>query len=243
VTLYEKPDINQVGYTYPEKLMNEKTKKLASRISLTLLSIIVILFITLPVVKVINSPVSIIIKDKEMNYYRGANLFICGNTIICRIDSISAREKSKLPEEERYRYHFKLLSMNDIQSIEILHVEEGGSDEPSPVNPANLGRFKIKLQGHEGILVLGVSKDRVYGTVRFPLWGRGAVEYLKGLRISSGEVRFTRSASTADEMKRLGANYLFKQNFSGTYSSSGRVIKGFMVNDRKEKYEWEAEKR
>lgn len=220
--------------------MDDKKKKLYTLILLLTLSAAVIFLITLPVVKVLNSSYSVIIKDKNMNYFRAGNLFICGNTIICKRDSESVQDRAMIPQEDRSRYSYKILSMQEIISIEILQDEDAAVIELSAVNPQYLGRYKIQLQGHEGILVIGVSKDRIYGTVRFPQWGKGAVEYLKGVRISSGEIRFLRSASTPEEIRRLGANYLFKHKFSGTYSSSGKVIKGIMINDRREKYEWEA---
>ncbi len=220
--------------------MEEKRKNLLMKISIVLLTIFLILLIVFPVVKVLNSSCSVIIKDREMNYYRAENLFICGNTIILKRDSEMVKDRSLLPEDDLSRYSYKILSMPDIISIEIVSDEETTGDLVSTVTPQHIGKFKIKLQGHEGVLVIGVSKERIYGTVRFPQWGKGAVETLKGIRISSGEVRFLRSASTQQEITRLGANYLFKQKFSGTYSSNGKVIKGFMVNDRGEKYEWEA---
>ncbi|HNX23970.1 MAG TPA: hypothetical protein PKG60_07950 [Spirochaetota bacterium] len=220
--------------------MDEKKKVLLSRLSLLFITAALILLIALPAAQVLNSSYSVIIKDKDMNYYRGRNIFICGNTIICRKDSESVKDKSMIPDEDISRYSFKILSMKKIISIEILQDDDAAPADVSAVNPQYLGKFKIQLQGHEGILILGVSKEHVYGTVRFPQWGKGQVEYLKGTRISSGEVRFTRSASTPEEIRRLGANYLFKQKFSGTYSASGKVIKGYMINDRGEKHEWEA---
>jgi len=223
--------------------MELKIKVTLSRVILVLLVAAVIFLLVVPAVKVLDSSYSVIIKDKNMNYYRAGNIFICGNTVICRIDSESAGDKTMLPEEDRSRFSFRRLSMQDIISIEIQQDEEISIDESSPVHTPQLGRFKIQLQGHEGILVLGVSKERAYGKVRFPQWGKGAVETLKGVRISGGKVNFIRSASTPEEVKRLGANYLFKQKFSGTYTPSGKVIKGFMTNDRGEKHEWEAAKK
>ncbi len=220
--------------------MEKKRKDILMRIALILLSASLIFLIVLPIVKVTTSSYSVIIKDKELNYFRGGNLFICGNTIIVKRDSESVKDKASLPELNIGRFYYTALSMNNIISIEIIQEEDIAEADILPVPPQYLGRFKIQLQGHEGILVLGVSKDRIYGSVRFPGWGKGAVEYLKGVRISSGGVRFTRSASTPAEIKRLGANYLFKQNFSGRYSSSGKVIKGIMTNDRGERHEWEA---
>lgn len=223
--------------------MDAKKKVFLCRMISVLLLSAVIFLVTVPVVKVLNSPYRVVIKDKDMNYYRAGNVFICGNTLICKGDSEVVKERSMVPEENRDRFSFKLLSMQNIVSIEVLQDEEMVTDELTPGHPVQLGRFKIHLQGHEGILLLGVSDERVYGSVRFPQWGRGATETLKGLRIIGGEVKFIRSASTPEEVKRLGANYLFKQKFSGKYSSSGKVIKGFMVNDRGEKHEWEAIKK
>ena len=47
--------------------------------------------------------------------------------------------------------------------------------------------LKFIFRAMKGIFCLGVSDERVYGTVRFPLWGKGATETLKGLRIRGGE--------------------------------------------------------
>ncbi len=223
--------------------MEEKRKKILLKVTIIILTMFLILLIALPVVKVLNSSYSIIIKDKDQNYYRGVNLFVCGNTVICKRDSESVKERSMLPDEDRSRYSYKFISMHDVISIEIVPDDETPADEALPVHQQHLGKFKIHLQGHEGILILGVSKDRVYGTVRFPSWGKGAVETLKGVRVNSGGVKFLRSASTPEEIKRLGANYLFKQKFSGSFNPTGKIIKGFMVNDRGEKYEWEAERK
>lgn len=220
--------------------MEEKKKKSICRTVLLLLAIVIFLLIAIPFFNVISSSYSVIIKDRELNYYRAGNVFICGSIIICKRGAESAREKTMLPPGDRAAYSYIILSMNDIISIEIEQNIDTETAEIPSVNPQYLGRYRILLQGHEGVMVLGVSKERVYGTVRFPKWGRGAVEYLKGVKISGGGLRFTRSAATSDEIKRLGANYLFTQKFSGSYSSAGKVIKGFMTNDRGEKYEWEA---
>jgi hypothetical protein len=223
--------------------MDKKKKDVLNKAALILLSASLIFLIAVPIVKVMTSSYSVIIKDKDLNFFRGGNLFICGNTIIVKRDSETVKNKTSLPEPDAGRFYYTILSMKNIISIEIFQEEEIIEADISPVPPQYLGRYKIRLQGHEGILVIGASKDRLYGSVRFPGWGKGAVEYLKGVRISSGGVRFTRSASTAEEIRRLGANYLFKHNFSGRYNSSGKVIKGIMINNRGERFEWEAEKK
>ncbi len=224
--------------------MDKKKKDVLNKVALILLSVSLIFLIALPIVKVMTSSYTVIIHDKDLNYYRGGNLFICGSTIIVKRDSESVKNKTSLPSPDSGRFYYTILSMDNIISIEIIQEEDDEDKEILPVPVQYLGRYKIILQGHEGILVLGVSKkQQVYGSLRFPGWAKGAVEYLKGVRISSGGVRFTRSASTPEEIRRLGANYLFKHNFSGKYSSSGKVIKGIMTNDRKERHEWEAERK
>lgn len=224
--------------------MDKNKKDVLNKAALILISASLILLIAFPIVKVMTASYQVIIYDKELNYYRGGNLFICGSTIIVKRDSESVKNKTSLPMADAGRFYYTILSMNDIISIEIVQNEDDAEKDILPVPVEYLGRYKIRLQGHEGTLVLGVSKDqRLYGSVRFPGWGKGAVEYLKGVRISSGGVRFTRSASTPEEIRRLGANYLFKHNFSGKYNTSGKVIKGIMTNDRGERHEWEAVKK
>lgn len=231
------------GYTRGGSVRDKK--RVLFWLSFTLLAVIALLLIIIPIVKVMNSSYSVIIRDREMNYFRGERIFICGDTIILKKDPVAVKNRSDLPQPGSSRYSLKMMSMNDVAEIEIVSGDSIVNDEDNTqaVKPHLLGRYKIQLQGHEGTLVLGVSKERVYGTVRFPQWGKGAVETLKGIKIGSSGIKFIRAASNQTEARRLGANYLFRQNFSGTYNSSGSTIKGFMVNDRGEKHEWEAVKK
>ena len=95
------------------------------------------------------------------------------------------------------------------------------------------------VQGHRGVLYLREKNNKLHGTIRFPKWGNGAVEYLRSVSIGDGRIKFTRSANSAKEINRLGANYYFTQRFYGKYSASGNKIEGNFFNDRKEKHIWE----
>lgn len=223
--------------------MEDKKNIKVYRIAIVILSVFLVVLAVLPVIKTMNAPYTVVVKDKDMNFFRAKNLFICGNTVYCSRETGTVKDRHMLPEDNKSGYHFSVMSLDNIISIEIIHGEDGDGPESAAVQPEHLGSFKIRLQGHEGVLILGQSENRVYGTVRFPGWAKGAAETLKGVRINSGSVMFTRSASTPAEMKRLGANYLFKQKFTGTYSSSGKVIKGYMINDRNERHEWDAKKK
>ena len=87
--------------------MEAKKKVLLYRVMTVLLLSAVIFLIAFPVVKVLNSQYRVIIKDKDMNYYRAGNVFICGNTLICKRDSEPVKERSLLPEEKQVRVLFQ----------------------------------------------------------------------------------------------------------------------------------------
>jgi hypothetical protein len=79
----------------------------------------------------------------------------------------------------------------------------------------------------------------LYGTIRFPDWGRGATEYLRNVRIVGGKIYFTRSATTAKEIRRLGTTSYFTQEYSGEYFRSGNFIRGYYTVQGARK-SWEA---
>lgn len=223
--------------------MDDKKKLRVYPVIIAVISVVLVILIFVPVIKTMNSSYTVIIKDRSMNYFRAGGLFICGSTVICRREAASSGDIQSLPEENRPGSYLTVMSMDNILSIEVVNGEERDETDAADVRPEFLGSYKIELQGYDGILYLGVSKEKVYGTVRFPKWAKGARETLRGVRINSGGIKFTRSASTPAEMKRLGANYLFRQKFTGTYGSSGRIIKGYMINDRGERHEWKAKRK
>lgn len=89
-----------------------------------------------------------------------------------------------------------------------------------------IGEYQINAAGNNGFLFLYARGNSVYGTVRFPSWGKGLQEPLKNLRIGNGTISFTRSAVTTQELTRLGITTPFTQEYSGSYLHSGKTIKG-----------------
>jgi hypothetical protein len=157
--------------------------------------------------------------------------------------SVEEKEKSKLPEKAQSSYSFSILSLKELKLIEILQEEEETEViGEGPVDIRYLGRFKIQLQGYTGKLRLYKNKDKISGTVQFPDWANGKVEYLKNIRISGDRISFTMSATTDAEVRRLGASSYFTQRFYGRYSEGGRYIKGHLINHRKERHQWDAER-
>jgi hypothetical protein len=105
-----------------------------------------------------------------------------------------------------------------------------------------IGEYRINAAGNNGFLFLYARGNSVYGTVRFPSWGKGVQEPLKNLKIGNGTISFTRSAKTPQELSRLGVSAPFSQEYSGTYLHSGNTIKGtYSVSGVKKS--WEALKK
>jgi len=209
-------------------------KKLIYCISLTAAILIIFpLFLTLL------SPYTAIVEDIEGNYYRAKNIFICGNFMLSRRDPESSAKKSEALKAEPALYSLSFRPMFEIRNIEIIPGPDEDSESDGVVDPRYLGRYNVLVQGHRGVLYLREKDGRLYGTVRFPGWGKGAVEYIRSVRIGNGRIQFIRSANSAKEIKRLGANYYFTQRFYGSYSKSGKKIEGYFINDRKEKHLWE----
>ncbi len=215
-----------------EKKRNRK--KLIYCISLSAAVLII-----LPCIITVFSSYTAIVEDRDGNFYRAKNILILGNSIISRRDPESSPKKSDTLKAEPASYSLSYRSMNEIRNIEIFPGPDEDSEIEGAVDAKYLGRYNVIVQGHPGILFLREKDGKLSGTMRFPKWGKGAVEYLRGVRIDNGKIRFTRSANSAKEIKRLGANYYFTHRFYGTYSKSGNKIEGYFINDRKEKHLWE----
>jgi len=204
--------------------------------------IIAALLLMLPVIITLLSPVRVLVLDADDNYYLARKPLICGSSVIYLKSSFSDSRRRKALNDKTGSFTLAMDSLKNIKLIEIIPDDETADDESGEVPAGYLGKYRINVQGHDGTLYLGSKEGKIYGSVKFRTWGTGATEYLKGIRISGKKIYFTRSASTSAEARRVGANHVFWQKFSGTYSQSGKKITGFFVNDRKEKYEWKAEK-
>jgi len=181
-----------------------------------------------------------VIKDTEGQYFYAKRIIILGNSII----SFSGRKYSfkkliKMDPSDT-DYSFSKHSLDDIEQIIFKDFIE---EEDVNISKKYLGTYKIQLQGHRGYLRLYIKKNRLKGYVRFTTWGKRAHEYLKKVSIKNGKIFFIRSANSPKEINRLGANSYFTQKFSGKYSQNGKIIKGFMKNNRGERHIWDAKKK
>lgn len=218
---------------------NNSQKKF--RIAFIVISVIILALLLMPVIRTACASHSGLLLDTQGNYSMIQNIHLCGETLICRKSSFSSQQRNAALSDETGKFSLSIISLRTIKSIEFIQPLDEETGESAEKNIL-LGRFKINVQGHEGTLVLYEEEGKIHGTVRFPGWANGATEYLKNVKISDNRISFTRSATTLKEMRRLGANNLFTQNFSGNYSKSGKRIWGQFINDRREKYQWEAVK-
>lgn len=219
----------------------EKSNKnrLARNIAIPSLSIILLLL--LPVVHVMTSYHSVIIQTVDTAYYRGKYLFILGDRIMVMKGVAQHRNRQAAMGSNETEYSHSIIAMKDVTSIEILpQTPDNDAGTPGGVPGNYLGTYKVIVSGHPGYLYIYQQKGALYGSVKFPQWGKGAYESLRGLWIGSGQIRFTRSAKTADEVRRLGANAPFTQRYVGNYNASGNEIKGYYLNDSGDKNIWQA---
>ena len=185
-----------------------------------------------------------LVKDTSGNFYRARSLFIAGNTFICSRDPSNYPTKQGALQGKETGRSLSFMSMKQIEFIEIT----GGKEEEGPALGAwqpslkdYIGDYTVNAAGNHGYLSLRASGGYLYGTIRFPNWGRGATEYLKNVGIANGRLYFTRSVTTQQELRRVGANAYFTQQYSGEYLRSGNLIRGFYIVN-KERRQWEAYK-
>ena len=217
-------------------------KKINSNIAAVvtgILLVIVILFIT-----AVLSKYEAVIKDTDGKFYHARALFIAGSALVCRRDTTVYTTKSNAREGKDTTSMFSLFIMKNIEFIEIFSTrEEPIAGLPSRQLGLNdyMGDFSVNAAGNQGSLSLRAGKGFIYGTIQFPNWGKGATEYLKNVRIVNGQIYFTRSATTQEEIRRLGASASFVQEYSGEYFRSGNLIKGYYTVYGERKL-WDASK-
>lgn len=185
-----------------------------------------------------------LVKETNGSFYQARALVITGNAFICFRDSSSYPTKKEALQGKETGRSLSFISMSRVEFIEIM----GGKDDAGPALGAwqpslkdYIGDYTMNAAGNHGYLSLRASGGYLYGTIRFPGWGRGATEYLKNVGIANGRLYFTRSVTTQQELKRLGANAYFVQQYNGEYFRSGNLIRGFYIVN-KERKQWEASK-
>jgi len=182
-----------------------------------------------------------LVKDAAGNFYRARSLFIAGNVFICSRDSSNYPTKQGALQGKDTGRTLSLVSMKQVEYIEISAKDEAGPALGAwqPSLKDYVGDYTVNAAGNHGYLSLRASGGSLYGTIRFPDWGRGATEYLKNVGIYNGKLYFTRSVTTPQELRRIGASAYFTQRYSGEYLRSGSLIRGYYIVN-KERKQWEA---
>jgi hypothetical protein len=179
-------------------------------------------------------------------YLKISSAFSLPGYFIIRRASDEFQSKDAALNDAASASRFSIVSANDIDSIEFSPTKEvirtsGSKDNWSATLKDYIGEYRINAAGNNGFLYLYARNGQLYGTIRFPGWGKGAVENLKNVRINAGTISFTRSAQTKVELDNLAVHTPFVQNYTGTYVHSGQSIKGSYVSLGAVKY-WTAEK-
>ena len=89
-----------------------------------------------------------------------------------------------------------------------------------------LGRYRIEVSGHSGILSFyRLRSGYLGGAVRFSTWGNHSIEYLKRVYVQGNRIHFQRSCG-GTECRRIGAGGPFRQIYSGELSPDRARIDG-----------------
>ena len=186
----------------------------------------------------------VLIRDDTGSYYRAQTRFMAGGLILCTRDRSGYTTRAEALRGASADTVLSLVSVKRVQLIELIGVpdpEGPGLAEWRPGLKDCIGDYQINAAGNRGYLAIRAYGGSVYGTVRFPEWGRGATEYLKYMTIANGRISFTRSVTTKQELSRLGAPSFFVQAYSGEFLRSGGLIRGFYTVQGQRK-SWEAVK-
>jgi len=204
-----------------------------------------LLIIAVIVILSASSRYDVIVKEADGAYYKAHSLFIAGNILLCSRDSSTFTTRDGAFQSKEENKNLALISMRQVQFIEVI-------SRPDDTGPAlgawqaslqdYIGDYTVNAAGNHGYLSLrATAGGYLYGTIRFPEWGRGATEYLKYVRLINGRIYFTRSVTAPQELQRIGGNSYFIQDYSGEYFKSGNLIRGYYTIQGARKT-WEAVK-
>jgi hypothetical protein len=203
-----------------------------------------LLLVAVIVILTASSTYDVLVKETDGGFYRAHALFVAGNVLLCSRDSLTFTSRNDAFQSKEESKNLTLISMKQVQFIEVISRPNDSGPALGAWQPSlkdYIGDYTVNAAGNHGYLSLRASGGYLYGTVRFPDWGRGATEYLKYVRLINGKIYFTRSVTTPQELKRIGGNAYFIQQYSGEYLRSGNLIRGFYIIQGSRKT-WEAEK-
>jgi hypothetical protein len=170
----------------------------------------------------------VIVKDGDLSHFRARIIALSGNAVLLIRNSRRHDSRKGAFEDRDSAYLPSVRALDSIAQIEVLPDEDGEDlvGGVSAARPIHLGNFRINAAGNEGFLYLRAKDGVPFGSIRFPGWGNGAFEPLKGVWIAEDRIRFIRSVTTAEEMRKTGAQAAFVQEYFGAYREGGNVIEG-----------------
>ena len=183
--------------------------------------------VAIPIVLTLISPRKALVRETGGAFFVARPFVVVGDRLLClRSDeSFPARKAALESPDEGFRP--ALVSLEAVAFIEIIPEAPSAPETAAgPIPVTHLGTYRINASGNPGYLFLGVNNGVPYGSVRFPEWGKGAVEPLKGLYIRGNVIGFTRSITTPAERERTGSPTYFIQVYTGEYRDGGRTIQG-----------------
>lgn len=145
----------------------------------------------------------------------------------------------------------ELIDISSVRTIEFLpEVIEEDKPVDEPARPAKpkaftgsiVGAYAVNVSGHRGTMIISKKNGSLTGTIQFPQWAKGQIEYLRKVRIAGNIITFTRAVEDEKERRRIGAPTFFVQNFSGEITEGGKFMKGQFTNYGAKEM-WEAEKK
>ncbi len=202
----------------------------------------VILLLLLSAFLIFNQSFTVLVRDTESRYYRAKKVALFGNSMLCMREPGDYPNRGKAMAGGDVSYRLSLVSLKTVAFIEIIPLPDDTPQvDTGPLGfpPHYLGTYRVNAAGNDGSLFIGIKNGYVYGFIRFPDWGKGVAEPMKGLRISGKRIQFVRSITSPKELNHTGANTYFSQQYYGEFTADGRGIQGFYLVSGQKK-SWEA---
>ncbi|HNX57811.1 MAG TPA: hypothetical protein PKK43_01840 [Spirochaetota bacterium] len=197
-----------------------------------------------------SAPQNALITDTDGKMYRARLAMVTGrhSIILSRGELFSDRKQAINSAMSDTRGFIDINSVRLIEFLPEVIEEEEPVVEPAPAahpkafTGSVIGAYAVNVSGHRGTMIISRSNGVLTGTIQFPQWAKGQIEYLRKVRISGNIITFTRSVEDEKERRRIGAPTFFVQNFSGEITGGGKFMKGQFTNHGAKEM-WEAEKK
>jgi hypothetical protein len=181
----------------------------------------------------LSAPENALIHLEDSSFRYAETFTVMGGQLAGRIDNKTYENRKKALDGSDRSFSWKILPLERITRIEIIHpADKKKEEDKEAVVPARyLGTWKVRTSGHTGYLYIWKKEGRVRGAIKFPDWANGVAEPLRGLTIKNNSIYFVRSATSAAELRRLGASSYFVQKYYGNYLQGGKIIKGYYISN------------